>query len=427
MSKKNKGGLKRNEMYFALKEIRSKYKIDNSDIVFFAPVYYPIAILEINLDEVSFEDFEAVQLAVLRFYSLGIKDYNMIADLMGLSPNYVYRLLNLLRGYGHIDEAGITELGQKSLEVEKKITKAQVWQKFQVDALNGTLLKMSETVSDNVLNDKGDTSFIVGHLDYIDGISVDLIRMQIAGEDYKDYIKRDSDILSTNLLAINDVKCTDILYAKSFILGLKSAIEPLIFAKRYDSKKEKLSERFTWLPFSVGDESIKARYGIEDQVGLSTETSSQYANAVLGLINDRAANLNLEEEVPKVLQRTYPFNLDEVELVQSFNPVIVNINERSFTSFRKWILNFLMDLVEDGESLVSNEYLYGNIIKLRSKSDKLFKTANILKGKIAEKGSRSKVFNRLNDELKDFQPREGLDLIDMIHKTLTGEKDEDVN
>jgi len=29
--------------------------------------------------------------------------------------------LNLLRGYGHIDEAGNTELGQKSLEVEKKI------------------------------------------------------------------------------------------------------------------------------------------------------------------------------------------------------------------------------------------------------------------------------------------------------------------
>lgn len=42
MSKKNKGGLKRNEMYFALKEIRSKYKIDNSDIVFLLLYIIPL-------------------------------------------------------------------------------------------------------------------------------------------------------------------------------------------------------------------------------------------------------------------------------------------------------------------------------------------------------------------------------------------------
>jgi hypothetical protein len=59
-------GVDKNEMIFSLKEIRSKYKlIATSDIEMLASVYYPVAILEMNVDEITFEDFDSVQLAVL--------------------------------------------------------------------------------------------------------------------------------------------------------------------------------------------------------------------------------------------------------------------------------------------------------------------------------------------------------------------------
>ena len=122
----------RNEVLDALDSIRDKYKkLPVADIEKFAPVYYPIAIVEMNLDEMTFEDFESVQFAILNLVSLGITDYKVVADTLGLSSNYVFKVFRLLAGYGHMDEKGITKLGMESITTGKKIVKAQVWQKFQ--------------------------------------------------------------------------------------------------------------------------------------------------------------------------------------------------------------------------------------------------------------------------------------------------------
>ena len=164
----------KNEAMIALDDIHEKYgKLPSTDIEKFAPVYYPIAIVEMNLDEVSFEDFESVQFAVLSLAELGITDYQVIARTLGLSPHYVFKLMRLLNGYGHMDENGITELGKESIHTGKKIVKARVWQKFQVDALNGTLLKVEQAVTEDMLNDRSETRLAVGHLDYLDGMPVE--------------------------------------------------------------------------------------------------------------------------------------------------------------------------------------------------------------------------------------------------------------
>ena len=53
----------RSETLNALHEIKEKYKqLPSTDIMKFAAVYYPIAIIEMNLEEMTFEDFETVQL-----------------------------------------------------------------------------------------------------------------------------------------------------------------------------------------------------------------------------------------------------------------------------------------------------------------------------------------------------------------------------
>jgi hypothetical protein len=98
--------------------------------------------------------------------SLGITDHVVLAETLGLSPNYVFKIIRLLNGYGHLDGNGITELGRDSIKRGQKVIKAQVWQKFQIDALNGTLLKVDQTITDNMLNDKDQTNIAIGHLDF---------------------------------------------------------------------------------------------------------------------------------------------------------------------------------------------------------------------------------------------------------------------
>ena len=76
MSKDNRNKtakVSKSEAMNALDDIHEKYKmLPSTDIEKFAPVYYPIAIIEMNLDEMTFEDFESVQFSILNLFSLGI-------------------------------------------------------------------------------------------------------------------------------------------------------------------------------------------------------------------------------------------------------------------------------------------------------------------------------------------------------------------
>ena len=100
---------------FALRDICEKYpQINIAELETFAPVFYPIARIEADMKEKSFEDFEAVQEAVLRFILLGFKQEEEIAELMGLNKAYILKMMKLLLSYGHIDERkNVTAITEK--------------------------------------------------------------------------------------------------------------------------------------------------------------------------------------------------------------------------------------------------------------------------------------------------------------------------
>ena len=53
-----------------------------SRIELFTEVYYPIAILEMEVSETTFEDFDLVPLTVLRFVDAGLGSAKEISDMM---------------------------------------------------------------------------------------------------------------------------------------------------------------------------------------------------------------------------------------------------------------------------------------------------------------------------------------------------------
>lgn len=405
----------KNEALAALDDIHEKYKkLPSTDIEKFAPVYYPIAIVEMNLDEVSCEDFESVQYTILKMFSLGVTDYVVLAETLGLSPNYVFKIIRLLNGYGHLDGNGITELGRDSISQGQKIVKSQVWQKFQLDALNGTLLKVDQTVIENMLNDREQTNITIGHLDYLDGMPVQAISTQLAKNNLSKYVHQKSGIINTNVTKINDIRCTEVKYARCYLMKVRNCDEPIVFAKRYNSSKEDVKERFSWQPFSVKNAVILEKYGFETDIPFSSDVARRYIGQLYSMLIERGKKVNLVEEIQYAMRKVYRFEETGVEIARTGGVVVptVNIDEQAFRIYRSWIINFLIGIQNDGEYLITNEKLYGHVISLRTESLKLLDLAELISKKI-DKYGKSNVLKRIRDKYKDY---EGDNLIDAIEK-----------
>lgn len=405
----------KNEALAALDDIHEKYKkLPSTDIEKFAPVYYPIAIVEMNLDEVSFEDFESVQYTILKMISLGVTDHVVLAETLGLSPNYVFKIIRLLNGYGHLDGNGITELGRDSINQGQKIVRSQVWQKFQLDALNGTLLKVDQTITDNMLNDREQTNITIGHLDYLDGMPVQEISTQLAKNNLSKYVHQKSGIINTNVTKINDVRCTEVKYARCYLMKVRNCDESIVFAKRYDSSKKDVKERFSWQPFSVKNAVILEKYGFETDIPFISDVARRYIGQLYSMLIERGKKVNLIEEIQYAMRKVYRFEEIGVKIARTDGVVVptVNIDERAFRIYRSWIINFLIGIQNDGEYLITNEKLYGHVISLRTESLKLLDLAELITNKI-DKYGKSNVLKRIRDKYKDY---EGDNLIEVIEK-----------
>ena len=83
-------------IHSALEDICVQYPVLGQDIVKrFYPVLYPIALVDIIVCEKTFEDFQSVEEPVLKLISAGIGSPKIIADTLGLSENYITRIVNL--------------------------------------------------------------------------------------------------------------------------------------------------------------------------------------------------------------------------------------------------------------------------------------------------------------------------------------------
>lgn len=396
----------KNEAIEALDGIRSKYpRIRPADVQHFAPIYYPIAIMEMQLEEQTFEDFETVQLTILRLVSLGITDHKVIAQTLGLSPNYVFKVMRLLNGYGHISGNKLSPLGQQSLEQEKKIVTTETRQKFQVDALNGTLLKVGQIVTETALSDKSETVRIIGHLNYMDGISADTLRRQLSGGNGQDYLHQKSGILHTNVTAVKEARCIHIQYAKCYLLKLRNLEQPIIFGKRYDRGKKDIKDRFSWQPFCVSSPEIRDMLGFEKDTTLSTQIANDYIAQLYAMLTEQVGKVKLEEEVPRAVARMYPFCEEGLVFAASPSRPTVWVWETAIGQYRNSLVGFLIGAYNDGSYLITNEHLYGHVIHLQLGGSELPKLAVLLARQEGRLG-KAELSRILRDKFREYDGEE---------------------
>lgn len=328
-----------------------------SRIELFTQVYYPIATLEMELEETTFENFDVIPLTILRFIDAGLYDAVIVAKMMGLSKNYVRKMFDLLRGYGYLDESGLTEIGHMSLEAEQKIAQNTVRQKFQADAVTGDLLRLEQQVEEGNLELKDKTVYGIAHLPHIEGIEVEDLNNMLKSADLTTYKRYKGDILNSNVVAISDVKCVGMDYVKAYLLKMQGIKTPFIITNQYDSTKENFAERFSWKPIRVPSRNAYTDYGFDEGIPCYTEEALLVINDLYKLVCKRIVDVT-DEDVRKTLSEIYPFNYDKMDIsigrIQNGVPeqISVYVNAASFTEWNMFILKFL-----EGFDMVSG-YVY---------------------------------------------------------------------
>ncbi len=384
---------KRNNQVFeicqSLTDILSRYhRIKTTDIEAFAPVYYPIAIIEMDFDEQSFEDFDSIQLCVLKFIRAGITDSYIISNSMGInSQSYIDNVVQLLKNFGHISDNKITDLGMSSLKEEKKITLTRVKQLFQLDALNGNLLKIEENLISSSLFSSSETFSGIGHMDYLNGLPTDYVERQIRSVGFDHFKKYRSSILNTNVQTIHDITCKEVQYSKCYLMKLQSVSTPVVFAKRFNADGDSDGSRYFWSPLSV-DKSAASRYFYGENLYYNSSDATGYINQLYAMLNDRfysAFNNNHDKIRETLLKWNRWLHVPDKQIViqtsgiKSGRCASVTLDNTNFTKFNAAIIYFLHSLSQSNELLLSCPQLYGKLISVITQDKYILATVSAYK------------------------------------------------
>lgn len=361
----------------ALREIRKAYpKIKAENILFAGMVFYPIAFIDVDVNERSFEDFEIVELTILKFIGQKMKADD-IAAFIGLPVDYVNKMICLLQGYGHIDEYGeITDLGKESMKREEKVILKESRQKVQMDILNLAMISKGQQINGYSLYEKKDANdWNVGVLAGPSGLEAEDIERILDEAGYDEILKKGRGVLHVNVNEILEIECLKLEYAKCCMLQLQGMDMPVIFGKRY-LNVEDVSERFPWLPFSVNFEADIGRYGFPENTMISANSNTYVCSmkskfdklreqTIMKRKNEDISVEADELELSKIFIQTNIkkiFGLCNCELLPESELVILRAAD--LKKYTKAVFYLLYTLGKEGKYPVVSDALCGMVITI---------------------------------------------------------------
>lgn len=267
----------------AVAQIRRRYpKITPETIRFAAMVFYPIAMVEVVAWEKSIEDFDSVQLMILRFINLGM-GRDEIAGLTGLTSAYIEQVQELLYGYGHITPDGaVTDIGKESITKKQKIEYKESKRHVQLDALSLSIIPYEKSVDETTLYDREFAhAYQTGVISYPEGIDAKTLEAQLKGMDYSK-IAGAKDI-HVNIVSISEMRCLKLRYAIACMLCLEGSGTPIVFGAR--KGQEKASAK--WLPFGVGSEHMRQIYDFGDIGSIGSADMEKHLNAMKARFDEK--------------------------------------------------------------------------------------------------------------------------------------------
>lgn len=241
----------------ALKDFYHKYPqlFKGGRLRQFAPVYYPIATLDLELLEQAGEEFDTIEHTVLLLVRAGLRQPEQICDVMGLPVNYTNRILEVLHGYGHIQESSLTELGILSAETGVNYKQYLIRQKVQADSIRGSLVPREMIQPASSLVRPTQTRLPYPMIRPNAHLSVDTLQqLEQVIERYK--ARGDESIFNVNVEKVTQILETKVEYTHGFLVEFDHLPHPFVILKcRERVNKE---TRYDWKPTALAQEAWEA-------------------------------------------------------------------------------------------------------------------------------------------------------------------------
>lgn len=371
------------EMAREWREIRAQFPgIEIDDVECLVSVYYPIAVVEMELQEQTLEDMEGIERAVLELCRIGITDPAVITRTLGLgsSTTYITRIMRSLYGVGLLNkDHSLTNTASEALEEDRKIVTVLTRQLFQADALNGTLLRVDELVDEYTIAERTETRAIIGILDSADSAETSRLTEGLR-EDASRYIHRPEGFLNTNIIRIENVYLDHMAYARGYLLKLGSADHAIVLLKRYDRYKPFEKRTCDWRAMFVppDDEDIYRPF-VTEETPIATDVCMRRTDDLYQLLWQQQMRAQNDWDILRSLRWLYPFAEEGVEIgqVDAENQSVtkVRINEHAFCEYQPWILDCLIGLHQDNGYLYVDNAMYGYLMMLWTDSPLLQQAA----------------------------------------------------
>lgn len=262
-------------------------------LLYFHAFLCPVAVAEVMVKEHIVEDFEALELLVLRLYDAGFHTAKAIATLSGMKEVMIERALNNeVMVYHHIDnETGeITEMGHKTLEENASgnavsHTMYDTPRRMQIEAATGTVipgyLEVDVKFMKQILEERSDGVVPLQSVNFDEEIKNEI------NNRLKEY--KHMDILNEGdtIVNIENVHTTQIYYRWAYLVRFEGMKYPMIVVSGYKSidnmnansiKNKKYGEKIaTPLSISETDDKYLKANGISfDGVIVRKDSAFEY-------------------------------------------------------------------------------------------------------------------------------------------------------
>lgn len=364
----------------AMEEICNKYGFNSSEIELFLPIYYPVAIVRMNMEERVFEDIEEIPYTILRLINLGMTDVTSISTITGLNKDYISSMIKIMHAVRQVtDDGHLTDTGLNSIKEKKNIQLKTVEQLFQIDTLTGDIIKQKQIVDETELYGVKETSEHMIRLIGLPGVDSDYIKKQIINDNSEIYLEKKGDDIHSNVEKINRVDYVETKYARAYILRFRNDLEkPLIFSNRIDKTCKDFKQKFSYQAYFAWTKEQVKDYGLE------TETISIWKNqsakksikSLLSLVDERNNKFIQKEDFPEkiryIIKEFFPLEIGLEDLEQSNNYLFeLNILPRMITKCNGSLIRLLRLLSRKGTCYLSSEKTNGRMIKIYTNDEQI--------------------------------------------------------
>ena len=207
----------------------------NDEMEIFHKFFCPISIIEADVKEYIIDEYDSVELLILRLYSSGLRNPHTINSLTGIDINMIDKILKTEKyTYGHINPSSgeLTMAGKQTLadnnDIENLFKHAlyDVKRELQADALTGTIIRSEAEISKNRMSTFSDR--IKPNVLPLEAVKIDSELECEIKERLQQYINEGYFSEGNTINDIGNLRTKEIRYREAYFVKLKEFKYPFV-------------------------------------------------------------------------------------------------------------------------------------------------------------------------------------------------------